>query len=105
MQNDASRCYMTENITAALRAARLAKGLTQRALSALSGVPQAHISKIESNAVDLRLSSLIALANALGVEVHLLPRKLVPAMKSLIRSAGTNNLPQRPAYQLDGDND
>ena len=51
--------YAIEEIAEALRAARESKGLSQRELSARSGVPQGHISKIENGAVDLRLSSLI----------------------------------------------
>lgn len=95
MRNDTSKNYATEHISAALKAAREAKGLTQRALSKLSGVPQAHISKIEGNAVDLRLSSLLALAHALDLELSLVLRKAVPAVQSLSRSAGTSfALPQ-----------
>jgi transcriptional regulator with XRE-family HTH domain len=90
MHQDISKNYATEGIATALKAAREAKGLTQRALSKLSGVPQAHISKIESNAVDLRLSSLLALAHALGLDVTLLPRKFSPVVQSLIRTAGTS---------------
>lgn len=90
MQKDTSRTYATERVSAALKAARETKGLTQRALSKLAGVPQAHISKIEGNAVDLRLSSLLALAHALDLEVSLVPRKAVPAVQSLTRTAGTS---------------
>ena len=92
MQKDTSKNYATETIAAALRAAREAKGLTQRALSKLAGVPQAHISKIESNAVDLRLSSLLALAHAVDLDVSLIPRKAVPAVRSLARTAGTSHV-------------
>ncbi|MGG4604095.1 helix-turn-helix domain-containing protein [Paenalcaligenes sp. Me131] len=70
-----------------LREARIAKNVSQRELSKLAGVPQSHISKIESNQVDLRLSSLIALANALDLEVALIPRKAMPAVQSLSRQA------------------
>lgn len=90
MQKDISKDYATEQIATALKAAREAKGLSQRALSKLAGVPQAHISKIECNAVDLRLSSLVALAHALDLEVNLVPRKAVPAVQSLSRAAGTS---------------
>lgn len=90
MQKDTSRIYATEHVSAALKAARETKGLTQRALSKLAGVPQAHISKIEANAVDLRLSSLLTLAHALNLELSLVPRKAVPAVQSLTRSVGTN---------------
>jgi transcriptional regulator with XRE-family HTH domain len=90
MQTDASRTHAAEHLSAALKAAREMKGLTQRALSKLAGVPQAHISKIEANAVDLRLSSLLTLAHALDLEVSLVPRKAVPAVQSLTRTVRTS---------------
>lgn len=69
-----------------LKAAREAKGLSQRALSKIAGVPQSHISKIETAGVDLRVSSLSEMARALGLELELVPRKAVPAVKSIMRS-------------------
>ena len=57
-----------------LRAARERRGLTQRDLGRLAGVPQSHISKIESGAVDLRLSSLLALAAVLELDLVLTER-------------------------------
>lgn len=92
--------YNTEHIAAALKAARQNKGLSQRALSALSGVPQAHISKIEGNTVDLRLSSLIALASALDLELTLIPRKAVPAIKSIARSTSAHGADPQAINEL-----
>jgi transcriptional regulator with XRE-family HTH domain len=79
--------YSLEHIVGALKAARQAKGLSQRELSALAGVPQAHISKIENAAVDLKLSSLVELARVLGLELMLVPRRLVPAVQSMTGAA------------------
>ena len=53
-----------------LRWWRRARGLTQRDLAALSGVQQRTISRIESGVVEeLRVGTLLKLADALGVEV------------------------------------
>lgn len=100
--------YVTEQVVQSLREARLSKGLSQRELSARSGVPQSHISKIESGAVDLRVSSLIALARVLDLELFVAPKKSVPAIKSIIRSGKSiqDAESQRlPAYHLGGDDD
>ena len=78
--------YGTEDIIKALKDARIAKGLSQRALSARTGVPQSHISKIENGATDLRVSSLIEIARALDLDLKLVPRKAVPAVDSVVRS-------------------
>lgn len=105
--------YVTEQILESLREARVRKGFSQRELSARSGVPQSHISKIESGGVDLRMSSLIALARVLDLELFVAPKKSVPAIKSIIRSSqglSNNGIDDEgeamsPAYQLDGDDD
>ena len=81
--------HATEHVTSTLRAARAARGLSQRELSVNSAVPQGHISRIENGAVDLRLSNLVALARALDLELMLVPRQAVPAVRSVARSAAT----------------
>lgn len=78
--------YATEDIIRTLKNAREAKGLSQRALSARTGLPQSHISKIESGGTDIRLSSLIELARVLDLELKLVPRKAVPAVETVVRS-------------------
>lgn len=74
-------------VSRTLKAAREAKGLSQRALASMAGIPQSHISKIESAGVDLRISSLTQIARALGLELTLVPRKTLPAVRSIMRSA------------------
>jgi transcriptional regulator with XRE-family HTH domain len=74
-------------ISQRLKAAREGKGLSQSALAKLAGVPQSHISKIENTGVDLRISSLVEIARALDLEVTLVPRKALPAVQSIVRSA------------------
>lgn len=81
--------YATDEILQTLRTAREATGLSQRDLSARIGVPQSHISKIESGGADLRLSSLVELARALDHEVVLVPRKLLPAVEAIVRNASS----------------
>tara|TARA_R110002051_G_scaffold7801_2_gene34351 strand:+ start:239 stop:829 length:591 start_codon:yes stop_codon:yes gene_type:complete len=78
--------YESEKLAATLKAARENKGLSQRALGARAGVPQSHISKIESGAVNLTVSSLTAIANALDLELALVPRKAAPAVRTITRS-------------------
>lgn len=85
--------YATEQIAASLKKARENKGLSQRELSKRSGVPQSHISKIETSGVDLRLSSLASLAHALDLELALIPRKAAPAVRSIARSTGGGSQP------------
>jgi len=99
--------YAIQDIITALKGARKAKGLSQRDLSALTGVPQSHISKIENGGTDIRLSSLIELARALDHELRLIPRKALPAVEAIAESTATrvsaavSDRSPRPAYRLD----
>ena len=74
------------DLSDSIRLAREAIGVSQRALGEQAGIPQASISKFESGMVDPRLSTLVALARTLGLEVMLVPRSAVPAVQSLART-------------------
>lgn len=90
--------YATEVIVQALRNAREASGLSQRALSAKAGLSQSHISQIESGTLEPGLSKLVDIARALDLELVLVPKKLVPAIHSLTTMARTER--QSPSYAL-----
>ena len=105
--------YYPGNVAEALKAARLNRKLSQRALSVKSGIPQSHIANIENGAVDITLSTLNELARALELEPVLVPRQQLPVISSIIHGAGIaagdsddvrivrDGL--RPAYALDED--
>ena len=93
--------YAIEHIARTLRRAREARGLSQRALGARTGIPQSHISKIEKGAVDLRVSSLVELARVLDLELELVARKALPAVHAIAGRGGGETA--RPAYSLDDD--
>jgi transcriptional regulator with XRE-family HTH domain len=75
-----------EDIAASIKAARTAKGFTQKQLGERVGLPQSHISKIEGGNVDLQISSLVEIARALDLELKLVPRRTVPAIEGVLRS-------------------
>jgi len=60
--------------------------MSQRELSERSGLTQAQISNVE-NGADMRLSNLVELARALDLELALVPRKTMPAVESIVRTA------------------
>jgi HTH-type transcriptional regulator / antitoxin HipB len=92
--------YSIEYIVERLKKARREKGLSQRALGKMIGVPQSHISKIENGLVDLQTSSLVELSRVLDLELLLVPRILVPTILSIQRTGGKTSKP-RPMYRLD----
>src|SRR6202007_398657 len=90
-------------LAAGIRSARQAKGFTQRELGQRVGLPQSHISKIETGAVDLTLSRLAEIARALELEIKLVPRSVLPAVEAVIRGhyvGGVDAPYQQPAYRL-----
>lgn len=87
------------DITSELKAARHRKKLTQRDLSAKTGISQSHINNIENGSIDVRLSTLIELARVLELEVAVVPKRLVPALEAL--RTGESSTDRRPAYSLD----
>jgi len=79
--------YEYQGIARSLKEARESSALSQRALAEKSGVLQTRISKIESGASDFRVSTLIALARALDLELALVPRKALSAVQSVVRAS------------------
>jgi transcriptional regulator with XRE-family HTH domain len=78
--------YATEDLLQTLKEARVRKGLSQRELARLAGIQQSHISKIETGEVDPRISTLMELGRALGLELILVSRKALPAVRAVAES-------------------
>ncbi len=87
MQNKISKRYGLESLTEAVRQARLAKGWSQRELSARAHLTQAQISRIENGEVDLQVSTLLELARSLDLDLRLVPRSAITAVEAAVRSA------------------
>lgn len=87
MQNKISKRYGLESLTETIRQARLAKGWSQRDLSARARLTQAQISRIENGEVDLQVSTLIELARSLDLDLQLVPRSALVAVEAAVRSA------------------
>ncbi|MGA7831049.1 MAG: helix-turn-helix transcriptional regulator [Terracidiphilus sp.] len=69
-----------------IKDARAKRGWGQRELGAQVGLPQPHISAIESGEVVPRFDTLLDLVRVLNLDLLLVPRALVPAVQSLIRA-------------------
>lgn len=68
-----------------LKAARLARGWSQRELGRRIGLPQAHISAIETGKVVPQFDTLLDLVRVLDRDLVLVPRALVPAVQAMVR--------------------
>lgn len=85
-----------------LKKKRLQEGLSQRALSAKTGIPQNHLSKIENGEVNLQASTLIEISRTLSLELMLVPRELIPTFQAILKGRiPKDSEEQIPMYQLD----
>lgn len=103
--------YINENIIKALKKERLRQKMTQAELSKLTGISQPQLARIESNTVDIRLSTIMTLARALRMELTLVPLSAYPAVKAVLQHTSDEEAgrpsKQRSAvsYLLDDDDD
>lgn len=78
--------YKSENLIRQIQDRRTAAGVSQRALSARSGLTQGHISQIETGMLEPGLSSFIDMARALDLELVLVPKKFLPAVQGILQT-------------------
>ena len=76
---------LPETMRAALKAARQTRGWTQAELGKQVGLPQMHVSNIESGKVVPRFDTLLDLVRVLDFDLLLVPRPVVPMVQALIR--------------------
>ena len=76
--------YKTEELALQIKQARENAALSQRDLSARSGVTQSHISQIESGKLSPGIGTMVDIGRALDMELVLVPKRLMPAVTSLI---------------------
>lgn len=76
-----------------LKTARLARGLSQRELGRQLGLPQMHVSRIESGKIVPRYDTLLDYVRGLDSDLLLIPRSLVPAVRALVREHKASNEP------------
>lgn len=92
---------MIEDFAKKIQAARKVKGLTQGELGAKMGLPQSHISQIESGKIDIRLSSLLEISRLLDLEPMLIPRPMIPAVRAI--TSNRSDVGKKPAWRANVD--
>src|SRR5436305_9180764 len=76
---------LPEDLRRELIAARWKRGWTQAELGRRLGIPQMHISGIETGKIVPRYDTLLEIVRVLDRDLLMVPRALVPAVQSLIR--------------------
>ena len=76
---------LPEELRLELKQARLKRGWSQVELGRRVGLPQAHISGIETGKTVPRFDTLLDLVRVLDRDLVMVPRALVPAVQALIR--------------------
>lgn len=87
----------------ALVSARRDKDLSQAQLGKLVGLPQTHVSGIETGRIVPRYDTLLDLVRVLDHDLVLVPRNLVPVVEALLRERrhGSADEEERPLYEPD----
>lgn len=62
------------SLPARLRATREAIGLTQEAVSRISGIAAPNLSKIENGGSDIQISTLMRILDAMNLDIEFVPR-------------------------------
>jgi transcriptional regulator with XRE-family HTH domain len=84
-----------------IKEGRAKRGWGQRELGAAVGLPQPHISAIESGEIVPRFDTLLEIVRVLDLDLLLVPRSLVPAVQSLIRAQKEPESAERSLYAAD----
>ena len=76
------------NLIQQLEVLRKAANLTQDDLAANAGLSRMTVQRAEAGQIDPRLSSVLAIAKTLNVELMLMPTALRHELESFVRSGG-----------------
>src|SRR5262245_43180165 len=96
---------LPQDIRTELIEARQSRGWSQAELGRRVGLPQVHVSSIETGKVVPRFDTLLDVVRVLDRDLLLVPRELVPAVQALIRDFRSPNSGERPLYALEEDED
>lgn len=96
---------LPEDMRRELKEARARRGWSQRELGRRLGLPQTHISGIESGRIVPRYDTLLELVRILERDLLMVPRALVPAVQSMIRDdlrkSEKGGSEERPLYAVE----
>ena len=98
---------LPEDLRRELKEARINRKWSQRELGSRIGIPQMHVSGIESGKIVPRYDTLLEIVRILDRDLLMVPRALVPAVQSLIRdhqrSDESGESEERAVYSSDDD--
>jgi|SRR5690606_2606239 len=79
---------MIINLAAEFQAIRKASGLTQAQLAEQAGLNRMTVQRMESGALDPRVSTLLEMARVMGMDLMLVPQSLRQEVHGFIQSGG-----------------
>ena len=99
---------LPDEMRLALKETREKRGWSQKELGSRIGLPQMHISGIESGKIVPRYDTLLEIVRMLDHDLIMVPRALVPVVQSLVRDHVkdlTGEGEERSLYAADRDED
>jgi transcriptional regulator with XRE-family HTH domain len=94
---------LPEDLRKDLKDARLKRNWSQAELGEKIGLPQTHISSLESGRTVPRFDTLLDIVRVLDRDLLMVPRSLVPAVQALVRDRDKDRHAEeeRPLYADD----
>src|SRR5437667_9903078 len=93
---------LPEDIRRELISERRKRGLSQATVGKRVGLPQMHVSGIETGRIVPRFDTLLDLVRVLDHDLLMVPRALVPAVEALIRDhRSPSGDGEQPLYSID----
>ncbi len=86
-----------------LRTTRIAAAMTQEQVADMAGISRPRYRDIETGSAAARTTTLINIARALGLEMMLIPKVMVPAVEALMRPYDDDDLPAFVSTAEDND--
>ena len=93
--------YLTERLIEVRKSLKMRQSRVAQSV----GIPQSHLSKIESGLVNVKLGNFVELARTLGLEVMLVPKKEVSFVLGIVASGKEGGEALKPAYTVDEESD
>lgn len=89
-----------DDIRKQLKTARKLQNLSQKDLGGRLGFAQSYVSSIEAGKVEPLFKNVMEMARALDLELMLIPRKVVPAVRTLL-----SGKKQEPLWKIDDEDE
>ncbi|MEP6590269.1 MAG: helix-turn-helix transcriptional regulator [Gemmatimonadota bacterium] len=97
---------MIDSVASSIDWRRTVLGLSQVEVARMAGTTQSSVSRLERGTLDARISTLTETARALGMDLRLIPREILPKVDEMLQTMQqatekNGESGEEPLYTLD----